>query len=239
MCLSYFSDHLGIDDLFGILSAIWEAQIKWYNIGLGLKISPLKLDGIERKRKKDPGECLIAMLKIWLMKKDTDPTLQKMVESLRSPIVGHARLAYNLPSTFQELRRRKSQLAPSTSPKSEHHFPRGSLASSSPTSVTTALQQQSSQPRSVYQGKFLMNMFYIFYHQNEIMQSNLSIVRHFTSCIIIIIIVITVNVEILAVHLIWRFGDLAIEQKIAKLNVPPIFWRMCTTSLRQDMRPPN
>ena len=96
------------------------------------------------------------MLWEWLLSVDvTSPTLQKLVESLRSPILRYDILADNLLCTAQQPHERKFQQAVSTSSMSENPYLSSSLnplPSPSPT-PTTALKQQTSQPQSLLQGK--------------------------------------------------------------------------------------
>ena len=131
VCLFSYLDHLGIDDLNVVLNSIWDARFQWYNIGLCLGVSVSDLSVIE-STKSDPGECLREMLTIWLKSKHLNPTLQKLVETLRSRTVQHGFLAEMLPPIAQQLRQRKDQLALSTSPKSEHPCLPEPLPSSTP-----------------------------------------------------------------------------------------------------------
>ena len=150
VCLFSYLDHLGIDDLNVVLNSIWDARTQWFNIGLCLGVSPSDLSVIN-SAKSNPEECLREMLIIWLRSKHLNPTLQKLTETLRSPVVQRGFLAEMLPPTAQQLRQRKDQLALSTSPKSEHPCLPEPLPSSTPT-LTTTLKPPSSQPQSFLQG---------------------------------------------------------------------------------------
>ena len=152
-----YSDHLSIDDLAEVLNIVWEVKEKWYKVGLWLDISSAELDVIERERS-DPGECLREVLRVWL-KTTRHTTLRKLAESLRS--LEYVHVAEKLPLTTHQLRQRKSQQAPSTSPKSEHQFfPEPLPLSSIPAS---ALEQQSSQPQLLLQGRLFVNRDILYY----------------------------------------------------------------------------
>ena len=81
--------------------SLWdlEASTKWYVIGLGLGVNKDTLDAIQS----DTGDsshaaCLRAMITSWLMQPDLRPTRSELERVLRSPEVGLAHLAEQLPS---------------------------------------------------------------------------------------------------------------------------------------------
>ena len=97
MCLTFnYCAHTGanldIADLCSILSAAWEARVKWYNIGLGLKITPGTLNVIQANNR-DIDDCFRAMLMTWLKMVQPKPTLAALAEALQSPTVGFEDLA--------------------------------------------------------------------------------------------------------------------------------------------------
>lgn len=81
---------LSTDDLEKVLEVVWEARLTWYNIGLGLQISPDRLDGI-KEACQDCNECLREMLKVWLRSVPPSPTWKALAKALRSPTVGYGR----------------------------------------------------------------------------------------------------------------------------------------------------
>ena len=76
--------------------AAWEARVEWYNIGLGLRISPDDLDTIQKDHR-DTKPCYMEMLKVWLRTKP-HPSWSKLAEALKSPLVGYEDLADKLES---------------------------------------------------------------------------------------------------------------------------------------------
>jgi hypothetical protein len=86
---------LTIDDLGDVLEAVWEARVKWYNIGLKLGISVGTLDSIEATSQ-NPDKCLTAMIKDWLKNGKPKPSLPQLAKALKSRMVGYAQLAEEL-----------------------------------------------------------------------------------------------------------------------------------------------
>jgi hypothetical protein len=70
---------------------VWEARAQWYNLGLGLTISPDTLDTIELANTGKPDCCFRVMLTTWL--RGDGPTWNTLAEALRSPSVGLSHLA--------------------------------------------------------------------------------------------------------------------------------------------------
>ena len=89
------SDYINAKDLGIILKAAWKARVKWYNIGLELRIAPDTLDVIKNDNHDISDRCFCEMLKVWL-KSETPPTWTELVKALRSPTVGYQELAEEL-----------------------------------------------------------------------------------------------------------------------------------------------
>ena len=87
---------LTIDNLGDVLEAVWEARSEWYNIGLKLGISAGTLDSIEATNQ-NPGRCLTAMIKDWLRSGRPKSSWAAVARALKSPMVGYAQLAEQLP----------------------------------------------------------------------------------------------------------------------------------------------
>ena len=90
------SPGLGVDDLGDVLEETLATSSKWYNIGLRLKVSVAKLDGIESQFS-DQGKCLREVLKEWLKgAAGTEPSWGILMEALRSQTVRETQLADQL-----------------------------------------------------------------------------------------------------------------------------------------------
>ena len=85
-------DCLGPNDLRRVQNTLWEARTQWYNLGLGLDISPDSLDTIELANSGKPDRCFRAILTKWL-REHKRPTWNALAEALRSPSVGLSHLA--------------------------------------------------------------------------------------------------------------------------------------------------
>ena len=88
-----------MDDLGTVLQETYEARNKWYDIGLGLKVSVATLDGI-KSQSDDPKDCLRETLKPWLKGTDPKPTWRALVEALKSCIVEEHQLAKRLEAKY-------------------------------------------------------------------------------------------------------------------------------------------
>lgn len=88
---------MSIDDLAHIQETVWEGRAKWYNIGLGLRLTPGTLDAIEQTNRHDTDQCFRETLKKWLSKSELKPSWSGMAAALRAPTVGHGELAEKLP----------------------------------------------------------------------------------------------------------------------------------------------
>jgi len=96
-CFSYFpAPCLSLNDLADVLEEILASSTRWYEIGLWLKFSVDKLDGITSQFS-DPRHCLRELLKVWLKgAAGSRPTWGALVEALRSQTVGEPTLADQL-----------------------------------------------------------------------------------------------------------------------------------------------
>ena len=93
----YLSGHqLGINDLGDVLEAVWEARKKWYFLGLKLGTSPPTLDEIKANNQSDE-DRITEVIKDWLNSDRSDCTWATVAKALRSPMVGCAKLADQLP----------------------------------------------------------------------------------------------------------------------------------------------
>ena len=88
-----FSDCLSINNLCEVKRAVWEARVKWYDIGLELRVSPDNLDVINKKNHEDCDVCIREMLKVWLRRSHPSPSWKELAEALRSPMIDYGELA--------------------------------------------------------------------------------------------------------------------------------------------------
>lgn len=88
---------MNVGDLVKVQDAVWAARAKWYDIGLRLGISADTLDAIAKAHLCNPEECFTDTLIKWLRNNEPQPTWEALADVLRSPVVGHAHLAENLP----------------------------------------------------------------------------------------------------------------------------------------------
>ena len=83
---------LGPNDLRKVQDTLWEARMQWYNLGLGLDITPDSLDSIKQTNTGNTDQCFRAMLIKWL-REHQRPTWSALAEALGSPSVGLSHLA--------------------------------------------------------------------------------------------------------------------------------------------------
>ena len=93
----FFAGKLTIDNIGDILEEVWEARVKWYNIGLKLGISVGTLDSIGKANNQNPDDCLTAMIKDWLKNGKPKPSWAELAKALKSRMVGYAQLAEQIP----------------------------------------------------------------------------------------------------------------------------------------------
>jgi hypothetical protein len=91
---------LGPNELRRVQDTIWEARMQWYNLGLGLDITPDSLDSIELANAQNSDRCFRAMLSKWL-REHQRPTWSALAEALTSPAVGLSHLAEEIHELVQ------------------------------------------------------------------------------------------------------------------------------------------
>lgn len=84
------SAQLSIRSLKEVRNLLYPIRRKWYNIGIELDIEIEELETINTMYR-DPGECLIGVLKIWL--KSINPTWEALGNALRAKSVNELQLA--------------------------------------------------------------------------------------------------------------------------------------------------
>ena len=93
------AQNLSIDDLGKVNEEIYAASLKWYKIGLQLKVSPNSLDKIKAEES-DFSDKLLEMLKAWLKKVQPKPTWAALVKALKNHTVDEELLAAKLEKKY-------------------------------------------------------------------------------------------------------------------------------------------
>lgn len=65
---------------------------RWYDIGLQLGLDPAKLECIKQSGQSN-GECLVAMIQLWLKGAEPAPTWGQLCRVLEGSVVGEQQLA--------------------------------------------------------------------------------------------------------------------------------------------------
>ena len=92
------ADYLAIEDLKQVLDKVWDARVKWYEIGLGIKIRSTDLDAIGKRHRDDPDVCFRELLSTWLKQASPKPTWALLADALKSRPVGFEQLSEELGS---------------------------------------------------------------------------------------------------------------------------------------------
>ena len=79
------------DDFFTVHEYLLDAKVKWYIIGMGLKVNIEDLDAIEAT-KANMDDRLLEMIKIWLQK-GKNKTWQTIIAALETKAVGRLDVA--------------------------------------------------------------------------------------------------------------------------------------------------
>lgn len=93
------SGQLAIGDLPQVIRAVYDARVKWYDIGLELKVDAASLDAIQEDNPRNVQNCLRDMLKKWLRRSQPKPTWGALKEALESPLVDEGFLVSSFPNT--------------------------------------------------------------------------------------------------------------------------------------------
>ena len=87
------------EDLVTILTELFEAKIKWFDVGLQLKLDVSILEGI--KANSDPNDCFHEMFIAWLKSSSkVEKTWKTLVMVLKSKTVGYESLAERIDEKF-------------------------------------------------------------------------------------------------------------------------------------------
>ena len=93
------NQNLSLNDLGQVIEELHDASLKWYKIGLQLKVSPTCLDKI-KEEESDSSDKLLEMLKAWLKKVEPKPTWSALVKVLRTRSVGEEKEAIRLEEKY-------------------------------------------------------------------------------------------------------------------------------------------
>ena len=135
---------LSVNDLPVVMEELNDIRVKWYNIGLQLRMSVGTLDAI-KEQYNDPSHCLREALKTWLKTCPSHPTWNNIIDALRSSTVGEVRLAAELEQKYC-----------STQDASTHHH--APPLPSQPDTQTTPPQQSQSKALPVSMSQSLTQM---------------------------------------------------------------------------------
>ena len=84
---------LVIDNLKEVRSCIWDAQVKWFGLGVELGLHPPFLEAIRTKFSNDPEECFSKMLMDWLAGQGLEATWRNLCSALKAKPVNHPAIA--------------------------------------------------------------------------------------------------------------------------------------------------
>ena len=90
---------LSVNDLPVVMEELNDTRVKWYDIGLQLRMSVGTLDAI-KEQYDDLSHCLRETLKTWLKTCPSPPTWNNIIDALRSSTVGEVRLAEDLEQKY-------------------------------------------------------------------------------------------------------------------------------------------
>jgi len=79
-------------DLSTVREEIHDARIKWYDIGIELKVDVPTLKTIQSMYSNSQ-DCLREVITEWLKAVDPKPTWRSLVDALRKPVVEESKLA--------------------------------------------------------------------------------------------------------------------------------------------------
>ena len=80
-------------DLGTVYDAVLDARVKWYYIGLELKVNPRDLDSIKSLYRDNPEDCLRETLKKFLSQTNPRATWNRLADALDARSIGEGQLA--------------------------------------------------------------------------------------------------------------------------------------------------
>jgi len=104
-CYHYWST-LAVDltsaNLGKVQLLLFEARLKWFNLGVQLGIDDTTLNSIKMKYPSDADNCFKEMLCHWL-KMDPPPTWDRLLSALESDVIGLCNLACDIRKKFDDI----------------------------------------------------------------------------------------------------------------------------------------
>lgn len=76
-----------------IRELFYDVRLKWFDLGIELKVNMEELDVVKLKNGNDPGVCFREMLRIWLKIIDNPPTWKAMADALTAKAINELGLA--------------------------------------------------------------------------------------------------------------------------------------------------
>ena len=86
-------------DLPVVIEELNKVCVKWYDIGMMLRMKLNRLDAI-KEQYSNPSDCLRETIKMWLKIYPSHPTWSNIVDALRSDTVGETKLAADLEQKY-------------------------------------------------------------------------------------------------------------------------------------------
>ena len=116
----FAGQELSVEDLSVVMEELNDTRVKWYNIGLQLRMSIGTLDAI-KEQYDDFSHCLRETLKAWLKTCPSAPTWNNIVAALKSSTVGEVRLAADLEQKYCSTQDASIAATHHQAPTAPHH----------------------------------------------------------------------------------------------------------------------
>ena len=89
-----------MDDLKKVRNCIWDAQVKWFDLGVELELNATSLEAIRKKCSNNPAECFSQMLIDWLAGQGSEPTWKNLSSALNARPVQLPALAKDIEANY-------------------------------------------------------------------------------------------------------------------------------------------
>ena len=88
------------NDLKEVRNLVWNAQTKWYDIGVELSLNPHSLRAIRRDYSNNSGDCFNQILQDWLEGCGSEPTWKNLAAALNALPVNFPSIAKSIEEKF-------------------------------------------------------------------------------------------------------------------------------------------